>query len=143
VTPGNRLLPILGQVNRRFWTSGSDGILRICRCQSCGHWLHPPGLMCPKCRSRNLSWEPTCGKAQVFSFTINQRTWKSDVPGPYVIAIVELPEQEGLRMTSNVINCEVEGVYIGMPLRVTFERNGETYIPLFTPDRTSKTGSAE
>ena len=53
---------------------------------------------------------------------------------PYVIAIVELPEQEGLRFTTNVVNCVPEDVMIGMPVRVLFEQYDEIYVPVFEPD---------
>jgi uncharacterized OB-fold protein len=80
-----------------------------------------------------LTWEATGGIGVVYTFTINRRAWNPDVRVPYVIAIVELPEQAGLRMTSNVINCEVDDVHIGMPVRVVFERSGEIFVPLFEP----------
>lgn len=58
---------------------------------------------------------------------------------PYVIGMVELPEQVGLRLTTNVVNCAAEDLYIGMPLRVTFEQQGEHFVPLFEPDTIGRT----
>ncbi len=59
--------------------------------------------------------------------------WNPDVVVPYVIAMVELPEQAGLRLTTNIVNCATEDLYIGLPLRVTFEQQGEHFVPLFEP----------
>jgi hypothetical protein len=56
------------------------------------------------------------------------------VPVPYAIGIVELPEQEGLRLTSNIVHCDVDDLFVGMPLRVSFERQEEFFIPVFGPD---------
>jgi uncharacterized OB-fold protein len=96
--------------------------------------------MCPKCHQRDMRWESTTGTASLYSYTVNRKAWNPEVPVPYVIGMVELPEQIGLRMTTNIVNCEVDDVYIGMPLHVTFERHGEVYVPLFEPDR-GATGS--
>ena len=59
------------------------------------------------------------------------------VPVPYVIAIVELDEQAGLRFTTDLVDCDPEEVYIGMPVEVTFEQTGEAWVPLFRPARQS------
>ena len=49
---------------------------------------------------------------------------------PYNIAVVEL--DEGVRMTTNVIGCANEELWIGMPLEVTFEQlTEEVAIPKF------------
>jgi hypothetical protein len=90
--------------------------------------------LCPKCRRRRLQWVATAGRATLYTYTVNRKAWNPEVPVPYVIGMVELPEQEGLRMTSNIVNCALDDVYIGMPLRVTFEQQDECFIPLFEPD---------
>ena len=50
-----------------------------------------------------------------------------------MVAIVELPEQEGLRLTTNLVNCALEDVRIGMPVRVLFEQWEDVWLPLFEP----------
>jgi uncharacterized OB-fold protein len=52
---------------------------------------------------------------------------------PYAIAIVELDEQEGLRLTTNVVNCAAEDVRIGMRVQVVFDQYEDVWIPLFQP----------
>ena len=53
------------------------------------------------------------GKATLFTYTVNHKAWNPDVPVPYAIGIVELPEQVGLRMTTNIVRlcrrCSVRG----------------------------------
>ena len=77
---------------------------------------------------------PVSGHGSVFTFTVNRHVFNPAVPVPYVIAIVELVEQVGLRMTSNLIDCDVDEVYIGLPVVVTFEQAGTAWVPLFRPD---------
>jgi uncharacterized OB-fold protein len=69
------------------------------------------------------------------SFTVNHKAWFPGQPVPYVIALVELVEQAGLRLVTNVTNCDLEAVRIGMRLRVVFENlNDDIALPLFEPE---------
>src|SRR5262249_39430552 len=47
--------------------------------------------------------------------------------------LIELADQPGLRLTSNVVDCDPAHVYIGMVVEVTFQRQGRVFIPLFRP----------
>ena len=129
----NRILPTLTPENRAFWTGGAEGKLLILRCGTCRRWVHPPADACPEDGSA-LAPEAVSGKGSVFTFTINRHPFNPAVPPPYVIAIVELPEQDGLRLMTNVVNLEPEQVTIGMPVHVVFEEHGEIFVPLFEPD---------
>jgi len=73
------------------------------------------------------------GRGTVFTFTVNRHAFNPTVPVPYVIAIVELAEQAGLRFTTDIVNCAVDDVEIGMPVEVLFERAGEAWVPIFQP----------
>ena len=127
------MLPPLTDANRAFWTGGARGELLIQRCTTCGRWVHPPTDRCPTCDG-DLRAEPVSGRATVFTFTVNRHPYHPAVPLPYVIALVELPEQAGLRFMTNIVGCEPEGVEIGMPVRVRFEDRGEIFVPVFEPD---------
>ena len=133
MTAPARVLPVLDHANRGFWTSGRDGQLRLRRCAACRYWVHPPRPACPACHRRRLAWEPVSGFGTLFTYTVNNKSWNPDVPVPYLIGIVELPEQDGLRLTTNLVNCTGEDVRIGMSLRVVFEQQGEHWVPLFEP----------
>jgi uncharacterized OB-fold protein len=136
--PPFRILPKLTDWNRDFWTSGERGELRFWRCQDCGFYIHPPQPLCPQCHSKNMKTEAVSGKATVASYTINHQPWMPGPELPYVVAIVEMPEQAALRLTTNIVNCPPDQVTVGMPVRVTFEHHpdpdGDVYIPLFEPN---------
>jgi hypothetical protein len=129
-----RMLPPLTAENRAFWTGGADGKLLILRCAGCGRWVHPPAAECPTGDGGALTPEAVSGKGTVFTFTVNRHPYNPAVPLPYVIAIVELPEQQDLRFMTNIVNCDPESVTIGMPVRVVFEDHGEIFVPVFEPD---------
>jgi uncharacterized OB-fold protein len=128
-----RMLPPITDVNRAFWTGGTRGELLIQRCQSCGVWVLPPTDRCTACGGE-LRAEPVSGRGTVFTFTVNRHPFNPAVPLPYVIALVELEEQPGLRLVTNIVGCDPDAVVIDMPVRVRFEDRGEVFVPVFEPD---------
>jgi uncharacterized OB-fold protein len=128
-----RILPKLDERNTPFWTGGEHGELRFWRCQACRWWLHPAGPRCPSCLSKDLAVEAASGRATIHTFTVNHQAFMPGPDLPFVIAIVELPEQEGLRLTTNVVGIEPEAVRIGMPVEVVFEHHDDVWLPLFQP----------
>ena len=130
----SRPLPRVTPENEHFWRGGADGELRLLRCRACHTWLHPPSPLCPDCLSRDLAIESVSGRARVVTYTVNHQPWFPGFDPPYVIAIVELVEQPGLRLTTNVVGCDPERVRIDMPVRVRFEAYDDVHLPLFEPD---------
>ncbi|MHB8467025.1 MAG: Zn-ribbon domain-containing OB-fold protein [Acidimicrobiales bacterium] len=128
-----RVAPPLTDRTAEFWRSGADGVLRIARCQACARYLHPPQPICPRCHGRDVRFEPVTGRGHVYSWTVNRYQWSPGMPPPYVLAEVELQEQEGLRILTNIVDCEPDKVTIGMPVSVAFERAGDAWIPVFRP----------
>ena len=97
--------------------------------------MHPPAPLCPECLSRDLSPEAVSGRAVVHTFTVNHQPWIPGFDPPYVVSIVELDEQEGLRLTTNLVNCKPEDISIGLRVHVLFEDLGEgVFLPLFELD---------
>jgi uncharacterized OB-fold protein len=129
----SRPLPLLGADNEFFWTSGADGVLRLLRCQDCGYYVHPPSPRCPECLGGHLAVESVSGRARLFSYTVNYQPWMPNAPIPYVIGLVELDEQAGLRLTTNIVGCAVDEVEIGMDLAVVFEHHEDVWLPMFRP----------
>jgi uncharacterized OB-fold protein len=69
----------------------------------------------------------------VYSWTINRYQWAPELAPPYVLAEVELIEQDGLRILTAIVGCDIDAVEIDMPVTVTFEPAGDAWIPVFTP----------
>ena len=129
-----RILPLVNDENRHFWEGGARGELCFLCCDACGHYVHPPAPVCPECLGRVLSPRAVSGRATVHTFTVNHHPWIPGFEPPYVVAIVEIEEQSGLRLTTNIVGCEIDEVHIGMPVRVRFEELGdEVHLPLFEP----------
>ena len=129
-----RMLPALTDVNRAFWTGGAGGSLYIQRCGACQRWIHPPTERCPTCGDL-LEAEPVSGRGTLFTYTVNVHQFHPDVKPPNLIAIVELVEQDDLRIPTNIVDCDPADLHCGLPVRVLFEHHGEIYYPVFAPDR--------
>jgi uncharacterized OB-fold protein len=130
--PPHRVLPPTAGPTGFFWTSGADGELRFLRCSSCSYFIHPPTSYCPQCGNRDAAPHETSGRGTVYSFTVNHQPWDGD-GDPYVIGVVELDEQPGLRLMTNIVDVAADEVRIGMPVEVVFEGHGDVHLPLFRP----------
>lgn len=128
-----RVLPRVDDDNEHFWTGGEHGELRFLRCQDCGWWIHPPSPICPECLGRSIAVEAASGRGVVHTFTINRQPWIPGFDPPYVVAIVELVEQAGLRLTTNIVGVAPDEVTFGMEVQVTFEQHDDVWLPLFEP----------
>lgn len=126
-------LPAVTDDTAAFWEGGALGELRIHRCQQCRVWFHPPTPVCPDCLSFEVGPQVASGQATVATFTINEQPWSPDMKVPFVLAIVELPEQPGVRLTTRLLDCAPDEVFIGMPVEVVFEAAADIWLPLFRP----------
>lgn len=130
-------IPGLDPDNRAFWTGGRDDELRICHCAACKLFQHPPRPMCPGCGSTEMDYVPVSGRGKIVSFSVNWQPWAPDQEVPFVLAMVELAEQPGLWLMTNIVNCDVDEVAIDMPVSVQFVNQGDIWLPVFAPEVTS------
>ena len=76
------------------------------------------------------------GNGTVRTFTIMRDTFMKGFDPPYVVAEVELEEQAGLVLLTNIVECDIADVHIGQPVEVTFEdRSDSVTVPQFRPRR--------
>jgi uncharacterized OB-fold protein len=116
-------LPIPNLDNQAFWDGCREHEFRIQRCANCGTFRHYPRPTCYKCRSFDTELVTVPGEGTVYSYTITHRTnhafFRDKVP--FVIAVVELNAAPGVRMASNIIDCEPGDVSCGMPVSVVWD----------------------
>ena len=128
-----RPLPMLTEQNRFFWTSGEDGKLRFLRCSECQNYIHPPSPVCDKCLSMEQEVVAVSGRATLAAVTVNHQMWMPTIEPPYVVGIVEIVEQDSVRLTTNIIHCDEADLKIGMALEVEFEECEDVFLPMFRP----------
>lgn len=128
-----RVLPKVTDENAHFWRGGEQGRLQFLRCRACRTWIHPTSPRCPQCLGKDLAVEAASGRATVLTYTFNHQPWMPSPDHPYPIAIVEIEEQEGVRLMTNLVNIAHENVAIGLAVRVVFEQHEDVWFPLFEP----------
>ncbi|HZJ46774.1 MAG TPA: Zn-ribbon domain-containing OB-fold protein [Pyrinomonadaceae bacterium] len=129
-----RPIPIPDRDSEVYWQAAHRHQLLLQRCSSCRKFRFYPRSHCPYCSSELFEWQPASGRGTVYSFTVIHRSPSSSFRDkvPYVLALIDL--QEGVRMMTNVIECEPDAVEIGMPVEVAFEDLNESIsLPQFRP----------
>ena len=129
----NKPLPTVVGETKPFWDMCRRGQLLIQCCGDCGEYQWYPRGICAHCWSLNIQWVAASGQGTVWTYTV---TYQNRTPGfdqgPYVLALVEL--EEGVRLFTNIVECEPTAVSIGMPVEVTFvQATSQITIPYFKP----------
>lgn len=116
-----------------FFGAAREQRLLIQRCTDCGEHQFYPRKICIACGSPAVEWVESSGRGTVHTFTVIHQQgmpgWRDETP--YVAAIIEL--EEGVRMTSNVVDTEPSSVSVGLPVEVTFVDEGMYVLPRFRP----------
>lgn len=126
-------IPALDPDNQAFWTGGEHGQLLICHCPDCGTYHHPPRPICSSCGQDHIEYRPVSGKGEVVTFTVNWQPWTPDQEVPFILAVVELVEQKGLWLMTNLIDCPIDEAAIGLPVDVDFVHKQGVWLPVFRP----------
>jgi uncharacterized OB-fold protein len=94
------------------------------KCESCERVYFPPRKPCPYCRRKSMGKMKELklsGKGKIISYSIihvGPQAFEEQVP--YPIAIVEL--DEGPKITTQIVDCDIKDVKIGMQVESTFRR---------------------
>ncbi len=126
VTGGPHDTPVLDAETEPFFAAAKKGKLLVRRCRQCSerHWY--PRALCPFCQA-DTDWEECSGDGVIYSVSVTRRAG----PVPYAIAYVTIAE--GVTMLTNIIDCDVDDLRIGQPVRVCFRDSSEgVTVPMFT-----------
>ena len=120
--------PAVNAENKAFFDAASQGKLFIKKCNACGEFHHYPRSLCPHCFSDRTEWREAKGTGTIYTYSVLRR----GVPVPYCIAYVTL--EEGVSMLTNIVDCDLDAVKIGMQVKVLFTpTDGGPSVPMFTP----------
>ena len=125
--------PQIDASTQEFWDAARRGVLRIKHCNACGANHYYPRPFCPKCWSTDVNWFDAAGTGTLYTYSV---VHSNDLPAfrdrvPYVVAIVDL--DEGPRMETNIVDCPLDELRVGMRVTVAFEDEGEIVLPRFRP----------
>jgi uncharacterized protein len=127
-------LPVPMAWSRPFWDAAREHRLVLKKCAKCGNIDQPPYLFCTECMSDEHEWIEASGKGTLYAYAINSfgvpfPFW-DDMP--YVLGIVDL--DEGVRIISNIVECDHEKLRNGMELEVVFDDvSPEITLPKWRP----------
>ncbi|MFZ5518716.1 MAG: Zn-ribbon domain-containing OB-fold protein [Candidatus Zhuqueibacterota bacterium] len=94
------------------------------KCTSCGKIFFPPRLICDQCKSRSFETIFLKREGVLKTFTVIHVAPSSFVDqAPYAIGVVEL--KDGVRILSQIVDCEFDNLKIDMPLRLEFRKVSE------------------
>jgi uncharacterized OB-fold protein len=133
-TKVTRPIPVPDEWTRPFWDAAQREVLELQRCQSCGHFQHPPYATCVQCVSVDLKFEPVRGHGTIYAYTIMYHTGDKRFASvvPYASIVVELDEAPGALMAGNLLEAEYTEAKVGRRVEVLFEKlNDDITLPQF------------
>jgi len=94
------------------------------KCEKCGKLFFPKRLICDECGNQKMNTIKLSREGKLITYTIihigpSQFTDQA----PYAVGIVEL--KEGVRLLTQLADCDLEKLKSGMPMRIEFRRISE------------------
>ena len=130
-----RAIPAPDNASAHYWQSAAEGKLVLQRCVPCGDYQFYPRALCASCAGET-EWVDASGRGTLYTFTIirqNRSTAFKDL-SPYAVGIIEL--EEGVRMMSNIVDCDVDRLEVGMALEVLLLKAADDVgLPVLAPGR--------
>jgi uncharacterized OB-fold protein len=134
-----RPVPRPDSVSQGFWDAAARGELVIHHCTTCGRFQHPPRPLCSTCGGTELEFTPVSGKGRLWGWTVTHHSVADGFESalPYTCMVIELVEQAGLFLLSDLIGREAirDTLKCGMAMHVVFAHaiGGGLTLPQFTP----------
>lgn len=96
-------------------------LLEAAKCKKCGKLFFPPRLVCAGCGSKEFDKTKLSETGTILSHTMI-RVAPADFATqvPYAIAIVE--SDNGVRVTTQVVDCKPEDLEIGKKVKFVFRK---------------------
>ena len=116
--------PVINSTTAEFWKATTEGRFLLQRCNACELVLWFPRRNCPKCWTEDVSTFDAQQTGTIYSFTVVRKGKGAfQDAGPFVIAYVELAD--GPRIMTNIVDCDIDALHIGMPVEMVFHDTGE------------------
>jgi len=116
--------PVINSTTAEFWKATTEGRFILQRCDTCNIVLWFPRRNCPKCWTEDVSTFDAQQTGTIYSFTVVRKGKGAfQDAGPFVVAYVELAD--GPRIMTNIVDCDIDALHIGMPVEMVFHDTGE------------------
>jgi uncharacterized OB-fold protein len=128
-----RALPQPDHASRHYWQRAAEGQLVVQRCVDCEQYQFYPRALCARCTGET-EWVDASGRGTLYTYTIiRQNRSEAFAPLlPYAVGMVEL--DEGVRMMSNIVDCAVDQLQVGIALEVLMVKAADDVgLPFWRP----------
>lgn len=110
-----------------FWEALRRYELVVQRCNRCKTFQFGPEWICYKCQSGDLGWHRVSGRGRLYTWV---RSWNPVHPalkqaGPFIIAVVELPDADNVRMVGNLLGDPMHDAPFDAEVEAVFEDHPE------------------
>jgi uncharacterized OB-fold protein len=129
-----RPVPAPEDVTRFYWDAAAEHRFVLQRCRSCAKFQYPPEICCVHCQAEEFEPIEVSGRGVIYSYSVVDRPLHAGFVDalPYVVVLVELADQPGLRILTNLAHVpEGTSLSCGMPVEVVFEDRGGFVLPQF------------
>jgi uncharacterized OB-fold protein len=129
-----RPLPAPDDATRFYWEAAAEYRLVLQRCRSCAKLQYPPEICCVHCQAEDFEPFEVSGRGVIYSYSVVDRPLHTGFVDalPYVVVLVELADQPGLRILTNLVDVpEGASLSCGMPVEVVFEDRCGVVLPQF------------
>lgn len=130
--------PIADLDTEQYWAACDRDELRMQQCNGCESFRFTPGPFCGECGSSSSKWSKLSGQGHLTSWTIVTHPIHPAAVDrvPYIVAEIELQEQAGLRIITNLLESNPEDLRVGLPVEVIFQvHSSGQKLPQFRPRR--------
>lgn len=130
-----RHAPRNGREETPHWKAARTGRLVLPYCDRCKRFEWPARSTCAVCASA-VVWRECTGRGTLLTWSVVHRApspdWARETP--YVVAMVQL--DEGVRLMSNIIECQPARLTCGQRLRARFVETTDPELGLvvFAPE---------
>ena len=128
LTPGlPKPAPMRDGLDAPFWAALREERLELQRCNGCGKFQWGAEYVCHRCHSFDLGYAETPAEGILYS---HERIWHPVHPamaaqGPYVVALVVLPQADDVRIIGNLLGDPMQELRIGAKVEGVFEHHAE------------------
>lgn len=101
--PASNLVPVTDDRDSAgFWEAARRGELAVQVCEPAGHVLHLPRGYCHHCDSFAVRWSVVRGRGTVHTWTTVEHAVDPAFPVPYTLVLVELDDESGVRLVTDL-----------------------------------------
>jgi uncharacterized OB-fold protein len=118
-------VPQADEMSAPFWVAAAQHRLTFQRCCHCGTFSHPPVDFCASCHRVDepaFAYEEVSGRGRLVNWTVvHDAMVRGFGPEPWVHALVELEDQEGLLYAATLVDGPDFPLTVGAMVEVVFK----------------------